>query len=77
MKRFPPVFVDECLHPEKVSEESYVKYPNANKRWIRSADRFLLKLHSEGKSVKYRYIVSKMGGSKTFLRNGSKRIFTA
>ena len=28
-KRFPPVFVDEFLHPEKVSEESYVKHPNA------------------------------------------------
>lgn len=34
-KRFPSVFVDEFLHPEKVSEESYVKHPNANKRWTR------------------------------------------
>ena len=33
-KRFPSVFVDEFLHPEKVSEESYVKHPNANKREI-------------------------------------------
>ncbi len=62
-QRFPSVFVDEFLHPEKVSEESYVKYPNANKRWTRSADQFLLKLHSEGKSIKY--IASKMGRSQT------------
>ncbi len=61
--RFPSVFVDEFLHPEKVSEESYVKHPNANKRWTRSADQFLLKLHSEGKSVKY--IAAKMGRSQT------------
>jgi len=62
-KRFPSVFVDEFLHPEKVSEDSYVKHPNANKRWTRSADQFLLKLHSEGKSVKY--IAAKMGRSQT------------
>lgn len=62
-KRFPSVFVDEFLHPEKLSEESYVKHPNANKRWTRSADQFLLKLHSEGKSIKY--IATKMGRSQT------------
>lgn len=62
-KRFPSVFVDEFLHPEKVSEESYIKHPNANKRWTRSADQFLLKLHNEGKSVKY--IANKMGRSQT------------
>ena len=62
-KRFPSVFVDEFLHPEKISEESYVKHPNANKRWTRSADQFLLKLHNEGKSVKY--IANKMGRSQT------------
>ena len=62
-KRFPSVFVDEFLHPEKVSEESYVKHPNANKRWTRSADQFLMKLHNEGKSVKY--IANKMGRSQT------------
>lgn len=62
-KRFPSVFVDEFLHPEKVSEESYVKHPNANKRWTKSADQFLLKLHNEGKSVKY--IANKMGRSQT------------
>ena len=62
-KRFPSVFVDEFLHPERVSEENYVKHPNANKRWTRSADQFLLKLHNEGKSVKY--IANKMGRSQT------------
>ena len=62
-KRFPSVFVDEFLHPEKLSEESYVKHPNANKRWTRGADQFLLKLHSEGKSIKY--IAAKMGRSQT------------
>lgn len=62
-KRFPSVFVDEFLHPEKVSEESFVKHPNANKRWTRSADQFLLKLYGEGKSVKY--IAAKMGRSQT------------
>ena len=62
-KRFPSVFVDEFLHPEKVSEESYVKHPNANKRWTRGADQFLLKLHSEGKNIKY--IAAKMGRSQT------------
>ena len=48
---------------DKISEESYVKHPNANKRWTRSADQFLLKLHNEGKSVKY--IANKMGRSQT------------
>ena len=62
-RRFPSVFIDEFLHPEKVSEGSYVKHPNANKRWTRGADLFLLKLYSEGKSVKY--IAAKMGRSQT------------
>ncbi len=50
--RFPSVFVDEFLHPEKITQESYAKHPNANKKWTKSADLFLLKLHSEGKSIK-------------------------
>ncbi len=62
-RRFPSVFVDEFLHPEKVTEESYAKHPNANKRWTRSADKFLLTLYHEGKSVKY--IADKMGRSQT------------
>ncbi|CCY82317.1 uvrD/REP helicase [Prevotella sp. CAG:1185] len=62
-KRFPSVFVDEFLHSEKVTEESYVKHPNANKKWTRSADKFLLTLYHEGKSIKY--IAEKMGRSQT------------
>lgn len=62
-RRFPSVFVDEFLHPEKVSEESYAKHPNANKKWTRSADNFLLTLYHEGKSIKY--IAEKMGRSQT------------
>lgn len=62
-KRFPSVFVDEFLHPEKITQDSYAKHPNANKKWTKSADLFLLKLHSEGKSIKY--IAAKMGRSQT------------
>ena len=62
-RRFPSVFVDEFLHPEKITEESYVKHPNANKKWTRSADNFLLTLYHEGKSIKY--IANKMGRSQT------------
>ena len=62
-KRFPSVFVDEFLHPEKVTEESYAKHHNANKKWTRSADKFLLTLYHEGKSIKY--IAEKMGRSQT------------
>ena len=62
-KRFPSVFVDEFLHPEKVKEVSYAKHPNANKKWTRSADKFLLTLYHEGKSIKY--IAEKMGRSQT------------
>ena len=52
-KRFPSVFVDEFLHPERISEESYVKHRNANKKWTKKADQFLLELHNQGKSIKY------------------------
>ena len=62
-RRFPSVFVDEFLHPEKVTEESYARHPNANKKWTRSADNFLLTLYHEGKSIKY--IAEKMGRSQT------------
>ncbi len=62
-RRFPSVFVDEFLHPEKIMEESYAKHPNANKKWTRSADNFLLTLYHEGKSIKY--IAEKMGRSQT------------
>ena len=62
-QRFPSVFVDEFLHPEKVTGSSYAKHPNANKKWTRGADNFLLTLHREGKSIKY--IAEKMGRSQT------------
>lgn len=62
-RRFPSVFVDEFLHPEKITEESYAKHPNANKKWTHSADNFLLTLYHEGKSIKY--IAEKMGRSQT------------
>lgn len=62
-QRFPSVFVNEFLYPERVTEESYTKHPNANKKWTRAADNFLLQLHHEGKSIKY--IAEKMGRSQT------------
>lgn len=62
-QRIPSAFVNEFLHPEKMSEESYSKHPNANKRWTKAADKFLLTLYGEGKSVKY--IAQKMGRSQT------------
>lgn len=62
-RRFPSVFVDEFLHPEKVTKESYAKHPNANKKWTCSADKFLFTLYHEGKSIKY--IAEKMGRSQT------------
>ena len=62
-RRFPSVFVDEFLHPEKITEESYARHPNANKKWTRSADKFLLALYHKGKSIKY--IAEKMGRSQT------------
>lgn len=62
-KHFPSVFVDEFLSPEKITEESYLKHPNANKRWTKGSDQFLLKLYGEGKSIKY--IAIKMGRSQT------------
>ena len=62
-KRFPSIFVDEFLNPEKVNEENQTLHPNANKRWSRAEDQFLLTLHSEGKTVKQ--ISQKMGRSQT------------
>jgi len=62
-RRFPSIFVDEFLNPEKVNEENQTLHPNANKRWSRAEDQFLLILHSEGKTVKQ--ISQKMGRSQT------------
>lgn len=61
--RFPSVFVTEFLQPKTISEEIYLKHPNANKIWTKRADKFLLQLHNEGKSIKY--IARKMGRSQT------------
>lgn len=62
-KRYPSVFVNEFLHPEQVTMESYAVHPNANKRWTKAADKYLLDLHRQGKSNKY--IANKMGRSQT------------
>ena len=62
-KKYPSVFVDEFLHPDKLNEDSYAKHPNAMKKWSRSADRFLITLYNEGKSI--REISEKMGRSQT------------
>lgn len=62
-RRYPSVFVDEFLHPERITGDSYKQHRNANKRWSRAADDFLLQLHGEGKSI--RYISNKMGRSQT------------
>ena len=61
--RFPSVFVDEFLHPKKISEKSYEKHPNANKIWTRKEDNLLLLLHGQGVSIKS--IAMKMGRSQT------------
>lgn len=62
-KRFPSVFVNEFLHPEKLSFGSYLIHRNANKKWTRKADAYLIDLHQQGKSI--RYISEKMGRSQT------------
>ena len=62
-QRFPSVFVNEFLHPEKVTERSFIRHPNANLKWTKSADNFLLTLYREGRSIKY--ISEKMGRSQT------------
>ena len=62
-RRFPSVFVDEFLHPEKSRKKVMPSIQNANKKWTRSADNFLLTLYHEGKSIKY--IAEKMGRSQT------------
>lgn len=62
-RNYPSVFVDEFLHPEKLNESSYAKHPNAMKKWTSGADRFLITLYREGKSIKE--ISEKMGRSQT------------
>ena len=59
----PSVFVDEFIHPERVSEKSYARHRNAQKPWTRGEERLLMTLYNEGKSV--REISVKMGRSQT------------
>lgn len=61
--KMPSVFVDEFIHPERVSGNSYAKHRNAQKAWTRGEERLLLAMHNEGKSVKE--ISVKMGRSQT------------
>ncbi len=61
--RFPSVFVDEFLNPGKSVEKNSAKHPNADKIWTRGEERFLLRLHEEGKGIKY--ISDKLGRSQT------------
>ena len=62
-QRFPSLFVDEFLFPDKINEHSYSIHPNAMKKWTRAADKFLITLYREGKSIKE--ISEKMGRSQT------------
>ena len=63
-RRFPSVFVDEFLRPEQpATEVSQQQHRNSGKKWTPKADKYLLDLHREGKSVKY--IAQKMGRSQT------------
>ncbi len=62
-KRCPSVFVNEFLHPESITNESYLKHPNANKKWTKGEEKFLMTLYREGKSIKQ--IAEKMGRSQT------------
>ena len=62
-QRIPSLFVDEFLLPETINRDSYSIHPNAMKKWTRAADRFLITLYKEGKSI--REISEKMGRSQT------------
>lgn len=73
-KRFPSIFVDEFLSPQKISGESYTRHPNANKKWTKRADQFLLQLHKEGKSIKY--IANKMGRSQTSIAMRLNKLYS-
>ena len=56
------VFVTEFLHPEQLRLD-YSPHRNANKRWGKKGDAYLMKLYSEGKSIKQ--ISQLMGRSQT------------
>lgn len=61
-KKHPSVFVTEFLHPEKLYD-AYNLHKNAQKRWGKRGDAYLLKLYREGKSISQ--ISFLMGRSKT------------
>ena len=61
-KKHPSVFVTEFLHPEKLYD-AYNPHKNAQKRWGKRGDAYLLKLYREGKSISQ--ISFLMGRSKT------------
>ena len=65
-QRFPSAFVNEILHPEEKSDTDYILHRNANKRWTRKADNFLLQLDKEGRSIQY--ISNKMGRSQLSIK---------
>lgn len=61
-KSVPSVFVTEFLHPERL-QVNYSPHKNANKRWGKRGDAYLMKLYTEGKSIKQ--ISQLMGRSQT------------
>lgn len=62
-RRFPSVFVDEFLHPEHEMTAQTSIHKNANMRWGKRGDMYLLKLYREGKTIKQ--ISKLMGRSQT------------
>jgi DNA helicase-4 len=63
-RRFPSVFVNEFLPPKQpTAEVGSQQHRNSGKTWTPRADKYLLDLHRQGKSVKY--IAAKMGRSQT------------
>lgn len=60
--RFPSVFVNEFLHPERDFFD-YNPHKNANKYWGKKGDAYLRQLYREGNSIKV--ISQKMGRSQT------------
>lgn len=49
-KNVPSVFVTEYLHRERL-HENYSPHKNANKRWDKNGDAYLMQLYTEGKSI--------------------------
>ena len=74
-ERFPSVFVDEFLRPDKLTTQSDDRHRNANKRWTQKADNFLLQLHQEGRPVAY--ISRTMGRSQTAIVMRLKKLLAS